>query len=102
LTPCPATIVDAGMASRAKEHGMEQKQVKSTDADAEASERRKIMGGKVRIGLAAFGTLAAVAGIGVVIKGGLYFDTTKVLIGVGIIVVSTILYVSMLYLSKDD
>ncbi|CAB3800797.1 hypothetical protein LMG28614_05248 [Paraburkholderia ultramafica] len=81
---------------------MEQKQVKSTDADTDAAERRKIMRGKVRIGLAAFGTLAAVAGIGVVINGGLYFNTTKVLIGVGIIVVSTVLYVSMLVLSKDD
>lgn len=81
---------------------MEQKQVKSTDADADELERRRVMRGKVRIGLAAFGTLSAVAGIGVVINGGLYFNTTKVLIGVGIIVVSTVLYVSMLFLSKDD
>jgi hypothetical protein len=37
-----------------------------------------------------------------VINGGLYFNTTKVLVGVGIIIVSTILYVSMLFLSRND
>lgn len=77
---------------------MEQNRVRSPDED----ERRRVVLGKVRIGLAAFGTLAAVAGIGVVINGGLYFNTTKVLVGVAIIVVSTILYVSMLFVSRND
>jgi hypothetical protein len=77
---------------------MDQKRVRSADEE----EHRRVVRGKVRIGLAAFGTLAAVAGIGVVISGGLYFNTTKVLVGVGIIIVSTILYVSMLFLSRND
>jgi hypothetical protein len=50
--------------------------------------------------LAAIGTLSAVAGIAVAINGGLEFNRTKVFVGVGIIVVSTILYVSMLFV--DD
>jgi hypothetical protein len=52
---------------------------------------------KVHVGLAAFGTLAAVFGIAIAIVGGLQFNRTKVFVGVGIIVVSTILYVSMLF-----
>jgi ABC-type proline/glycine betaine transport system permease subunit len=66
------------------------------------SARKKLTSSKVHIGLAAFGTLSAVAGIGVVINGGLEFNNTKVLIGVGIIVVSTILYVSMLFVAADE
>jgi Protein of unknown function (DUF2964) len=65
-------------------------------------ERRKLIRSKVHVGLAAFGTLAAVAGIGVAINGGLEFNRTKVLVGVGIIVVSTILYVSMLFIAADE
>jgi hypothetical protein len=82
-----------------KEYRIEQKRVRSAD---EEEDRRKVIRGKVRVGLAAFGTLAAVAGIGVVINGGLYFNTTKVLVGVAIIVVSTILYVTMLFVSRND
>ncbi|NML32927.1 DUF2964 family protein [Paraburkholderia antibiotica] len=77
---------------------MEPKQAQSTDQ----AERRKLIRSKIHVGLAAFGTLSAVAGIGVVINGGLYFDRTKVMIGVGIIVVSTILYISMLFVSADE
>ncbi|MCC8397202.1 DUF2964 family protein [Paraburkholderia sp. MMS20-SJTR3] len=77
---------------------MEPKQTQSTPE----AERRRLIRSKIHVGLAAFGTLSAVAGIGVVIKGGLYFDRTKVLIGVGIIVVSTILYVSMLFVAADE
>ncbi|OLL28302.1 hypothetical protein BTH42_28325 [Burkholderia sp. SRS-W-2-2016] len=77
---------------------MDPKQAQSTPE----AERRRLIRSKVHVGLAAFGTLSAVAGIGVVIKGGLYFDRTKVLIGVGIIVVSTILYVSMLFVAADE
>jgi hypothetical protein len=47
--------------------------------------------------LAAIGTLASVTGIAVAIDGGLEFNRTKVFVGVGIIVVSTIVYVSMLF-----
>ena len=43
-------------------------------------ERRKLIRSKVHVGLAAFGTLAAVAGIGVAINGGLEFNRTKVLV----------------------
>ncbi|QQC65920.1 DUF2964 family protein [Paraburkholderia ginsengisoli] len=77
---------------------MEQKPVEPTDAAA----RRKLIRSKVHVGLAAVGTLSAVAGIGVVINGGLYFNRTKVLVGVGIIIVSTVLYVSMLFISADE
>ena len=78
---------------------MEQKPVESTDVSAR---RKKLIRSKIHVGLAAFGTLAAVVGIGVVIKGGLYFDRTKVLVGVGIIIVSTILYISMLFIEADE
>lgn len=77
---------------------MGQDRSESTDVSA----RRKLMRSKVHLGLAAFGTLAAVGGIGVVINGGLEFNRTKVLVGVGIIVVSTILYVSMLFVAADE
>jgi hypothetical protein len=60
-------------------------------------ERRKLIRSKVHVLLAAVGTLASVAGIAVAIDGGLEFNRTKVFVGVGIIVVSTILYVSMLF-----
>jgi hypothetical protein len=85
-------------AFRAEEHEMADEQSKSTDDSA----RRKLIRSKVHVGLAAFGTLASVAGIGVVINGGLEFNRTKVLVGVGIIVVSTILYVSMLFIASDE
>jgi|GEM_PF-1668054 len=77
---------------------MEPKESESTTE----SERRRLLRSKIHTGLAAFGTLSAIAGIGVVINGGLYFDRTKVMIGVGIIVVSTILYISMLFVAADD
>jgi hypothetical protein len=91
-------VSSAVVVSRAKEQEMEQKKSEST---AE-SERRKLIRSKIHVGLAAFGTLSAVAGIGVVINGGLYFNQTKVLVGVGIIIVSTILYISMLFVAADD
>jgi hypothetical protein len=93
--------VEAGcypVAPRAKEQQMQRKEPQAT---AE-SERRRLIRSKIHVGLAAFGTLSAVGGIGVVIKGGLYFDRTTVMIGVGIIVVSTILYVSMLFVAADE
>jgi hypothetical protein len=81
-----------------KELRMGQKRWKSIIAP----ERRKLVRSKVHVGLAAVGTLSAVAGIAVVINGGLEFNRTKVLVGVGIIVVSTVLYISMLFVAADE
>lgn len=61
------------------------------------SMRRRLLLSKVHVALAAVGTLAAVLGIGIAIDGGLEFNRSKVFVGVAIIVVSTILYVSMLF-----
>lgn len=77
---------------------MEQSESEST---AE-SERKRLIRSKIHVGLAAFGTLSSVFGIGIAIIGGINFDQTKVLIGVGIIAVSTILYVSMLFVAAGD
>jgi hypothetical protein len=66
--------------------------------------RRKLIWSKLHVLIAAIGTLTAVAGIAVAINGGLEFNRTKVLVGAGIIVVSTIVYISMLFVpdSTDD
>ena len=64
--------------------------------------RGRLLLSKVHVVLAAIGTLSAVLGIGVAIYGGLEFNRAKVFVGVGIIVVSTILYVSMLFVSDDE
>lgn len=74
----------------------------SESEPAAESERKRLTRSKVHVGLAAVGTLASVFGIGIAIIGGINFDRTKVLVGVGIIVVSTILYVSMLFVAADD
>jgi uncharacterized membrane protein YkgB len=60
-------------------------------------ERRKLIRSKVHVLLAAIGTLTSVVGICVAINGGLEFNRTKVLVGVGITIVSTIVYISMLF-----
>jgi len=86
------------IASRAKEQGMEQSESES----AAESERKRLIRSKIHVGLAAVGTLTSVFGIGIAIIGGINFDQTKVLVGVSIIVVSTILYVSMLFVAADD
>lgn len=62
-------------------------------------ERRKLISSKIHVFLAAVGTLSSVVGIAVAINGGLEFNRTKVLVGVGIIIVSTVLYISMLFTS---
>ncbi|MBB5447490.1 MULTISPECIES: hypothetical protein [unclassified Paraburkholderia] len=72
-----------------------------TETTAE-SERKRLVRSKIHVGLAALGTLSSVFGIGIAIIGGINFDQTKVLLGVGIIVVSTILYVSMLFVAAED
>ncbi|MCX4144762.1 MULTISPECIES: DUF2964 family protein [Paraburkholderia] len=60
-------------------------------------ERRSLIRSKLHVLLATIGTLSSVVGIGVAINGCLEFNRTKVFVGVGIIVVSTIVYVSMLF-----
>ena len=59
-------------------------------------EQRLQLLNKLRVALAAIGTLAAVVGIGVCIDGLLEFNKTKVIIGACVIVVSTITYIVML------
>ncbi|SAK53182.1 hypothetical protein [Caballeronia ptereochthonis] len=63
--------------------------------------RRRLFLSKAHVGLAAAGTLAACVGIGIAINGGLEFNRTKVLVGVGIIAVSTVLYISMLFVQDE-
>ncbi|CAE6714218.1 hypothetical protein R69927_06184 [Paraburkholderia domus] len=53
-------------------------------------------GSKVRIVLAALGTLMAVFGIAICVFGLVEFNNAKILIGVCVIVVSTITYILML------
>ncbi|MFM0080977.1 hypothetical protein [Paraburkholderia sediminicola] len=65
--------------------------------DGASPERRSLIRSKLHVLLATIGTLSSVVGIGVAINGGLEFNRTKVFVGVGIIVVSTIVYVSMLF-----
>ncbi|CAE6759760.1 DUF2964 family protein [Paraburkholderia haematera] len=64
-------------------------------------ERRSLIRSKIHVWLATIGTLSSVVGIGVAINGGLEFNRTKVFVGVGIIVVSTIVYVSMLFAPSE-
>lgn len=64
-------------------------------------ERRKLIRSKIHVLLATIGTLTSVVGIGVAIIGGLNFDRTKVLVGIGITIVSTIVYISMLFTSTE-
>jgi hypothetical protein len=59
-------------------------------------QRRLQLRNKLRVLLAAIGTLAAVVGIGVCVNGLLEFNKTKVVIGACVIVVSTITYIVML------
>ncbi|GAB5095721.1 hypothetical protein P9250_10000 [Caballeronia sp. LP006] len=63
--------------------------------------RRRLFLSKAHVALAAFGTLGSVLGIGIAIDGGLEFNRTKVFTGVGLIAVSTILYISMLFVSDE-
>jgi predicted membrane-bound dolichyl-phosphate-mannose-protein mannosyltransferase len=72
-----------------------------TTIRVDRSRRRRLLLSKIHVGLAAIGTLSAVLGIGIAIYGGLEFNRTKVFVGVGVIVVSTILYVSMLFVPDE-
>jgi hypothetical protein len=77
-------------------------QMEPKSSNPDKPPRRKLLLSKVHIALAAIGTLSSVVGIGVAIDGGLEFNRTKVFVGVGIIVVSTILYISMLFVPDAE
>jgi hypothetical protein len=62
--------------------------------------RRKLPRSDLRIFIAAVGTLTAVFGMAVAIYGGLEFNRTKVVVGVGITVVSTAIYVWMIFRAR--
>ncbi|WP_246257385.1 DUF2964 family protein [Pararobbsia alpina] len=51
---------------------------------------------KLRVVIAAIGSLTAVAGIGICINGLVEFNKTKVAVGVCIMVISTVTYIVML------
>ncbi len=55
---------------------------------------------KAHVALAAAGTLSSCFGIG--IDGGLEFDRTKLFLGVGLIAISTVLYIAMLFVKDDE
>ncbi len=64
-------------------------------------ERRRRIWNKVRIFVAAMGTLAAAAGIALAVIGLINFDHQQVIAGVAIIIVSTAIYVSILVRDRD-
>lgn len=59
--------------------------------------RRLALLSRFHIGLAAIGTLSAVAGIAIAIDGGFEFNRTKVFTGIAVIVVSTVFYIVMIF-----
>jgi hypothetical protein len=69
---------------------MKPDQLESSESPQETTES------KVRAVLAAIGTLMAVFGIAICVFGLVEFDQTKVLLGAGVIVVSTLTYILML------
>jgi hypothetical protein len=64
--------------------------------------RRRLFLSRAHVLLAVIGTFGSVIGIGIAIDGGLEFNRTKVFTGVGMIAVSTIVYISMLFVHDDD
>ncbi|WP_321969034.1 hypothetical protein [Paraburkholderia tropica] len=59
-------------------------------------ERRHHVWSKLRIFVAAIGTLGSATGIAIAVLGLVQFNNQKVMIGVGVIIVSTAVYVSIL------
>ncbi|SAK44047.1 hypothetical protein AWB81_00264 [Caballeronia arationis] len=59
-------------------------------------EQRLVVRNKLRVLLAAIGTLAAVVGIGIAVNGLLEFNEKKVIVGACVIVFSTVMYIVML------
>lgn len=64
-------------------------------------ERRHRVWSKVRIFVAAMGTLGSAAGIAIAVIGLLNFDHRKVITGVAIIIVCTAIYVSILVRDRN-
>ncbi len=65
------------------------------------AERRHRMWSQLRIFIAAMGTLCSAAGIAIAVYGLVQFNKTKVITGVAMIVVSTIVYVTILVRDRD-
>lgn len=65
------------------------------------AERRHRAWSKLRILVAALGTLCSAAGIAVAVFGLVQFNNTKVIAGVAMIVVSTAVYVTILVRDRD-
>jgi hypothetical protein len=59
----------------------------------------KLGSSELRVFIAAVTTLTAVFGMAVAILGGLEFNRTKLLVGIGIAVVSTVVYIWMIFRS---
>lgn len=66
-----------------------------------AAERRHRAWSKLRILVAAIGTLASATGIAVAVFGLVQFNDTKVITGVAMIVLSTVVYVTILVRDRD-
>ncbi|WP_395063758.1 hypothetical protein [Paraburkholderia silvatlantica] len=64
-------------------------------------ERRHRVWSKVRIFVAAMGTLGSAAGIAIAVVGLINFDHQKVIAGVAVIVVCTAVYVSILVRDRN-
>lgn len=64
-------------------------------------ERRRRVWSKMRIFVAAMGTLGSAAGIAIAVLGLIQFDHQKVIAGVAVIIVCTAIYVSILVRDRD-
>lgn len=69
--------------------------------EATGAERRHHLWSKIRIFVAAMGTLGAAVGIAIAVFGLVQFDNRKVIAGVAVIVVSTAVYVSILVRDRN-
>ncbi|WP_413197121.1 hypothetical protein [Pararobbsia alpina] len=74
----------------------------SSEAQPSRRKRRVALLSRFHIGLAVVGTLSAVAGIAIAIDGGFEFNRTKVFAGIGVIVVSTVFYIVMIFVPDED
>lgn len=65
------------------------------------AEQRHRAWSKLRIFVAAMGTLCSAAGIAIAVFGLVQFNNTKVIAGAAMIVVSTVVYVTILVRDRD-
>ena len=71
--------------------------------DSSRRQRRRLaLLSRFHIGLAVIGTLTAVAGIGIAIDGGFEFNRTKVFAGIAVVFVSTIFYITMIFVPDEE